>query len=117
MTSSPSWITVSPSAPAEGIIERRAARLAQGAPRESRASHLGNIQTALLRRITPATTIGAATTASSGSSDGIGAASAIGAATDAATAASAGTGDAAGTGASTAASTGSADGLGDAAGI
>src|SRR5438034_11384455 len=57
MTSSPSWITVSPSAPAEGIIERRAARLAQGAPRESRASHLGNIQTALLRRITPATTI------------------------------------------------------------
>src|SRR5437660_117088 len=57
MTSSPSWITVSPSAPAEGIIERRAARLAQGAPRESRASHLGNIQTALLRRITPATTL------------------------------------------------------------
>src|SRR5438477_12992530 len=56
MTSSPSWITVSPSAPAEGIIERRAARLAQGAPRQSRASHLGNIQTALLRRITPATT-------------------------------------------------------------
>src|SRR5437868_12415075 len=56
MTSSPSWITVSPSAPAEGIIEWRAARLAQGAPRESRASHLGNIQTALLRRITPATT-------------------------------------------------------------
>ncbi len=32
MTTSPSWITVSPSAPAEGIIERRAARLPGARP-------------------------------------------------------------------------------------
>src|SRR6266851_5758832 len=32
MTSSPSWITVAPSAPAVGIIERRAARLPGARP-------------------------------------------------------------------------------------
>src|SRR5580692_118983 len=55
MTSSPSWITVAPSRPAEGSSNGASPGFPGRAP-VSRASHLGNIQTALLGRITPATT-------------------------------------------------------------
>src|SRR5580704_4376356 len=47
MTSSPSWITVAPSRPAEGSSDGAPPGFPGRAP-GSRASHLGNIQTALL---------------------------------------------------------------------
>src|SRR6516164_114132 len=55
MTSSPSWITASPSRPREGSSNGAFIRLPRARPAKA-GSHLGNFQTANLGSITPAMT-------------------------------------------------------------